>query len=102
MPALPELKLPQPNLPNNVNIHPPSLPNLNSMEGTSTAVYRISDASLTNFGNAILYTIKFMGVIVIILFDLILNVISGTSLSSILSNDQTSVTSTIDNASQIL
>ena len=65
VPALPELKLPQPNLPN-VNIHPPSLPNLNSMEGMSTAVHRISDASLTNFGNAILSTIKFTGGIVII------------------------------------
>jgi len=98
MPALPELNLPQPSLPN-VNIHPPSLPNLNIMEGTSATVHRIGDASLTDFGNAILSTIKFTGGIIIKFLDLILNAISGTSLSSILSNVQTSVTSTIDNAS---
>lgn len=93
MPALPELNLP------NVNLHPPTLPNLNIMEGTSATVHRIGDASLTDFGNAILSTIKFTGGIIIKFLDLILNAISGTSLSSILSNVQTSVASTIDNAS---
>jgi hypothetical protein len=96
MPAIPELKLPQPNLPI-VSIHPPSLPNLNITKATSAAVHRIGDTSLTNFGNTILSTIKFTGVIIFL--DLILDVILGTSLSSILSNVQTTVTSTIGNAS---
>jgi hypothetical protein len=86
-------KLPQ------VHVDMPTLPNLSIIDGTSAAVRRIGDASLVDFGNAVLSTIKFTGGIVVKFLDFILNAVSGTSVASILANAQISVTTAMDSAS---
>jgi len=85
-------KLPQ------VHVGLPTLPNLSIIDGTSAAVRRIGDASLVDFGNAVLSTIKFTGGIVVRFLDFILNAVSGTSVASVLANAQISVTTAMESA----
>lgn len=96
-PELPSVNLPHPTLPEvhlpSMNIQPPAMPNLNIMEGTN-----VGEASLSDLGNGIISAVKFTGGIIIKFLDFILNAVAGTSVSSILTNVQTSVTSVIDNA----
>jgi hypothetical protein len=85
-------KLPQ------AHVGQPTLPNLSIIDGTSAAVRRIGDASLVDFGNAVLSTIKFTGGIVVRFLDFILNSVSGTSVASVLANAQISVTTAMESA----
>ena len=85
-------KLPQ------VHVGLPTFPNLSIIDGTSAAVRQIGDASLADFGNAVLSTIKFTGGIVVRFLDFILNAVSETSVASVLSNAQISVTTAMESA----
>jgi hypothetical protein len=76
-----------------------NLPDVHIFDGTSAALRRIGDASLSDFGNAVLYTVELTGGIVVKFLDLILNAVSGTSVASILANVQYSVTTAMDDAS---
>ena len=74
-------------------------PHFDIIDGASAAVRRIGDASLSDFGNAALDSVKFAGGIVVDFLDFILNAVSGTSVASILTNVQYSVTTAIDDVS---
>ena len=86
-------KLPQ------VHVDLPTLPNLSIIDGTSAALRRIGDASLSDFGNAVLSAIKFTGGIVVKFLDFILNAVSGTSVASVFANAQNFATTAMDSAS---
>jgi hypothetical protein len=59
----------------------------------------VGDASLSDFGNAVISSLKFLGGIVVKFLDLILGAVAGTSASSMWANLRDSVSSAVDNAS---
>lgn len=99
-PTFPEWTFPaRPHLPDLDHLQPPTLPEFNIREGAAAAVERVNDASLADFGSAVLSAIHFTGGILLKFLDLVLAATAGTSTSSILSNVHASVTATMDSAS---
>jgi len=96
-PNIPKIDFEAPTVPN-LDIHPPIMPESISKEA-SAAMQGIGDSSLTDFSHAVTSTITFTGGLVISFLNLILGAVAGTSVASLLSNVQSSISSVIDNAS---
>lgn len=97
----PKLDLQSLTLPH-VDVHLPTIPNMNVVEGASAVMDRIGDSSLSDFGNVILSTIELTGGIIFNFLDLFLNTIAGTNFASVIADAQSAVSSLINNASHFV
>jgi len=96
-PNIPQINFEAPTV-SNLDINLPTMPESISKEA-SAAMEGIGDSSLTDFGHAVTSTITFTGGLVVSFLNLILDAVAGTSVASLLSNVQSSISSAIENAS---
>jgi len=86
-------------VPQSSDFHPSISNDVNPIASLDNSVSPFGDASLSDFGHAVLSSLHYIGEMFLKVIDSILNLVAGTSIEATLVATQTSISTTIDNAS---